>query len=1647
MGLLCLLPSQVLLAQDDLNIHGVVSDAMSSSKLSGVKVTVMKDGNKVDNFDTRANGKYEFYLNCGAHYAFYFEKEGYVKRSIEIDSRNIPQEVIGAGIIMPTDMSMFAMTPAMENADLSVFNKPIGKASYDAGQADLVWDFTYTQKVKSEINSFIRNLDKQKKEDSAEDKAKAAAQAQFAELVKAGDAAMGKDNYDEAVEKYRAALEINSDDQNVKGKLGEAETKRNVLRDAERKQKEYDEAIAAADAAFKADNFTEAINKYESAITVKPTEKYPKDRIEESRRVMKEREAELAKKAEYEGHMADGDKAAETKEFEKAIAAYDKALTAMPGDKTATKSRDNAQSALKEQQDNAAREAEYATHIKKADELFEKEKYAEAKDAYKAALGVKSGDDYASERLTASDKKIAEIADAAARQKEFDQLVAAGDAALSGQQYGEAIAKFESALAIFADKADVKAKLKQAQDLRAEADALKEQKALYDKLVADADKAFGKENLEEARDLYTQAREAKSDETYPIDQLAKIKTLLADQAAAAAADEAYSDAMQKARTAVEGQKYNDALAAFDKALEAKPADATATKEKEAAVKLKADYEAQIAADKAYQDAIGVADKLFADDKLAEAKKAYESAQQLKTSEVYPKDQIAKIDQKMAEREAQQAEEARLAALKEKYDGAMAAGNKAMTDKDFQEAIARFDEALKHIEDDATAVKRKAEAEQAQKELQARQAVDEQYQSAIARADDKFAAEAFDDARKAYEEASSLKSDEKYPGQQIALIEEKLAQLAKAAAEKELSAKTEQVNALVLGADQLVGKNDFDEGIAKYTEALGILPERQDIAKKIAAAEAAQLAWLESQATDDAYAGVIAKGDEAFAKKDWEAARRNYKQASEVKPAEAYPKDQLALVEKMEKELADAAVAAKNKEVDALVKDADAALAKKDFDKAIDKYAEALNIMPERSDVEKKRNDAESAQMAWMESQATDEAYQSILDKADQAFAAKDWSASRKDYSKAAEVKPGEKYPKDQLALIDKREQEEAAAKDLALKAEIDALVKKGDGAFAAKDYEGAILSYENALDLDASRSDIQAKVDDAQNKMRALMDAEASQAEFDAAIAAGDKAFGKASWSDAIGHFERAIGLKADAKYPKDKIMEINNLMELAAKEASEKDAMARQKEFDALIASGDQSFGKKKFDQALEDYGKALKIKADSETAKSKMESARKAQADMNAAEADKNAYNDAITEGDEFFGSEDYEMSKMRYEDALALRPNEKYPTKRIAEIDKLLEKQLLQSAAATLAEKEANYSKAVKQGDAAMTSKKYEQAIDAYKAALAIKQDEAYPKGQIERANLLIKEAQDAEDRLAAKDEEAKRRKKADEDFRTVSTKSEEQAENFMQDALIAQEREKYERIKKIKSDHSTLLYDWEGDSELKRSTSYAELMGYHDVSKQMQDEAMERYEKKAANSQRYKNTLLSNIQKQATTARIREKVAYKQIQQDAAAIREVEYRRQSEDMDALRQIARDNALFREEYSNYYRKKNEQMVRNNSTEMDEQFVKFATQLDDKKILADSKRAKNLEEAYAKLNSDAQAYTDFFRMTLALEYPQGVTEESSTLGNKVIITRIVVKGSKGDEYKKVLDRAGNYYFKNGQSISEITWNRETLDAFYRKD
>lgn len=67
-------------------------------------------------------------------------------------------------------------------------------------------------------------------------------------------------------------------------------------------------------------------------------------------------------------------------------------------------------------------------------------------------------------------------------------------------------------------------------------------------------------------------------------------------------------------------------------------------------------------------------------------------------------------------------------------------------------------------------------------------------------------------------------------------------------------------------------------------------------------------------------------------------------------------------------------------------------------------------------------------------------------------------------------------------------------------------------------------------------------------------------------------------------------------------------------------------------------------------------------------------------------------------------------------------------------------------------------------------------------------------------------------------------------------------------------------------------------------------------------------------------------------------------------------------------------------------------------------------------------------------------YQKELAQKYPSGITEEEYKEGNKSITKRIVVRGGKGNEYKRVEHSWGGvFYFKNGEAITDRVWKSET--------
>ena len=1484
---LAILAPAHMFAQDDLNVHGVVSNAITSSKIADVMVTVKKNGSSHNTFSTRANGKYEFYLDCNASYEFIFEKSGFVTRSIIIDARNVPQEVIGAGIIMPTDMSMFEITEAMENEDLSVFNQPIGKAKFDPAQGDLVWDFTYTNKVKSEINTFMRDVEKRQKEmdkeASAAEKEAAANEAKFIKFVKDGEAAMKKDRFQDGVLNFKAALEIKPDDKAVKDLLDDAETKLTAQKAKEKLDSEYAAALDAGDGFMRTEEFQNAIDKYQEALDLKPGEKYPTDQIASATKTMEDRLANRAKQEEFDALMSEGEKLFADKKYEESLAKYTAAQKVISDNAEVAKRITDVKAAIANKEALAAQQAKYDGLIASADQNFNAEKYEAALTDYKAASALLPDEAYPAERITATEEKIAALANAAKQKQAFDKLVDEGDKAVLAAKYQIAIDKYTEALSLIADDSAVKAKLEEAKDILAENQAAAEKKEAYDALIIEADGLYKNEDLASAKSKYEEARKLIPEETYPLDQITKIDKRLKELAESEEAQKSYDAAMAAGNAAVGESKFSEGISQFEIALGIFPKDVSATAALENAKSLQKEHAANQQMQAAYEEKLASADAKMANEVFAEARADYLAAQKIKPEETYPQSQIDLIDATLAKREADAAKAAEEEALEAEFQGFITAGDKAIGKEDYAEAIARYGDALGVKPGDAIAQAKLDDAKAAQKAKQQASEINEQYAIWVKRGDDKLNEDALQDAIAAYRESLDLKSDEKYPQDQIKLIEERIAAKAEAEADAAAKAKSEQVNALILEGDNLVKEQAYENGIVKYNEALAILPDRGDIQPKIDAAMSKMLAFQEAAGIDEAYNSAIKDADIQFGQKNWQRSISGYEQALKIKSEEIYPKDQIELIN---------------------IKIAD----------------------------------------------------------------------------------------------------EEAAAE----------------------------LERQQRI-----------------------------QAEFDGFISDGDKSFKKNRYEDALAQYEDALSLIPTSELALSKIGEVNELLGEMDKERAE------QKKYDKYI------------------------------------------------------------TEADALFDETSYEMARLKYLDAKDLKPNEKYPEKRITEIDILLEKLRLEALANEADAQDQEYRDALKNGDDLVLKKNYNEAIEAFESALEIKPDEIYPTRQIERINLLVKAKEEAEqaekERLAAAEKaKVQKPKRSNEQLSRVNTNSEDQAEQFMRDAREAQENEKYERIKKLKAQQAENIENRELDSKAKRDAEYTRLTEMKSEAGNQFAEAKAISENKIENSRRYKEAIIqseeirsetqsilvrenfANIQNDAKQhsewmsdresqrdEEIQKQIKLKQDQlemirewsyaseekriqmngriQEAAAERYSENKRAEElrmentarlkeqedevmeqraalekrNLEDIRKKTAENKADEMAWAETNSQKNENKVKAGAQQLNEEKDRYSNALKDAEMFADKRRAESAEELRKLNKSEPKAYDEYFRSHLAENYPAGVSEESSTLGNKVIITRIVVRGNKGDEYKKVLDIAGNYYFKNGQSVSEHTWNRETIQSY----
>jgi tetratricopeptide (TPR) repeat protein len=805
----------------------------------------------------------------------------------------------------------------------------------------------------------------------------------------------------------------------------------------------------------------------------------------------------------------------------------------------------------------------------------------------------------------------------------------------------------------------------------------------YNQMIKEADRLYDQKSYEEAKEKYAAASELFQNEEYPRNKLNEISQLQAKQ------------------------ENIDAL---------------------------------------YNKTIGEAEALMAQNKPEEALLKYKGAMTLKPQESLPRQKAGEIETLLAKNQAAQQT---AAAQEAQYNNALARANTEMVNKNYEGAKQLYQSALQLKPGDQSVAAKIAQldnliAEQS-KNLANQKATDEAYKTAIAQAEQQYAAKNYEGAKEFYQKAAAIKPGDPYPANKMTEID-RISQEEKLSAERARAAETEkQYQAALVQADNLFKNKDYQGAIEAYNRALSMKPNElypkqriSQINNTVAAEEARK-----QRETDAGYQTALAAAEKSFAAKDYPAAKGYYQQALQFKPDDEALKSKIAEMERLTAEEAQKKQQQEEtgKRYLAAVQKADQLFAAKNLDAAKSAYQEAQSIKPDEPYPLQRIQEIDRQRLAEQskKQQQIMEGYQNAVNAGNAMLAQKQYPSARESFQKALTFKPDDVFAKNRLVEIDNliRQEQEQQAAIQARRTEYNTVIAKADGLFASKDYISAKSEYQRALQVLPEEQYPGQRIQEIDRLLMAEQSKKQQQIMegYQNAVNAGNAMLAQKQYPSARESFQKALTFKPDDVFAKNRLVEIDNLIrQEQARVAAEQ---AKQKQYDEFIARADGLYNSKSYTDAKAEYLKALQVMPDQTYPGQKIAEIDRIVAEqqrlMAEQQAKDNAYTVSISRANDLFSKKQYELAKSEFNNALSIKPTEVYPKNRIAEIENLM---LQQQQAQT---RDENYKNAIAEADRLFGEKNYASAKSSYSRALGIKPNEAYPKTQISKIDNLVAETE--------------------------------------------------------------------------------------------------------------------------------------------------------------------------------------------------------------------------------------------------------------------------------------------------------------------
>lgn len=458
----------------------------------------------------------------------------------------------------------------------------------------------------------------------------------------------------------------------------------------------------------------------------------------------------------------------------------------------------------------------------------------------------------------------------------------------------------------------------------------------------------------------------------------------------------------------------------------------------------------------------------------------------------------------------------------------------------------------------------------------------------------------------------------------------------------------------------------------------------------------------SQENAPSFQSLIASGDKEYANKEYIKAKTYYQEALRIKPNNASAKNKLDnTLQKIREENK------KEEQFFEYIDNGDNFYSNNELEKALAEYNKALKIFPKDEYALGKKQ--EITTILKDEKDKLD-SFNEMVALGDNLLKQEKYAEAVMQYESALKL-----YPNNSAA---KSKYQDAKSKkevyDLKV-SEFERLCSQGQEFTLRKKYAEAIDAYEQALQIFPAK-EISDKVTELQAKKQVADN-------YDAKITEADALYEDRSYNEAKAAYQEALSVIPNDSYALGMIARVDEIVNSPEYRKIQSDKAKIDSDFANFISKGESAESAKNYELALSYYVNALELKPNNADALAKKKNAedmilyteqqRKEQERLAAAEAErqrKEQIQSLINTGNQQITSKQYAEAEHTFNQVLALDPNNVVATEKLGVIAGFYEEIQRQ--------KQENYNRAMSEGQYAMDSRNFAEAIRQYNIALTNK-----------------------------------------------------------------------------------------------------------------------------------------------------------------------------------------------------------------------------------------------------------------------------------------------------------------------------------------